>query len=386
MSEANEKAHRNGNCDEQSCKKEKQILPQNGEICNTADLNIVEKLKLNAFCTDEPERYKAVWLFENFIKQSGIHNIYSVAGKGKTWLAWAVAHDLVLANADVKVFIIDGDNPIDLFIERGLNDFALNHRENFHYISLAKDASEPNLQIYGANLFERLASDTGADFTNSVFVFDSVQDFTADADITKDKDTNQIFAQLKSMRKRGATIIFLHHQPKQYDGAENNICKGSTGWINHPDIAYWLSNRTNFYDIQTGCQLFVLQAQKERYKGVRGQAIIVNTGKMASDEQVMEFASYDKYSLDHQEWMTWEIVKEILSIDTQNIGIKQKDFIDKYLAKSKGKERLLKGEIYGINRVITSFLPSQNGKRVIIDRGTDGSGKFVKYKLNKDFR
>ncbi|WP_277620714.1 hypothetical protein [Campylobacter blaseri] len=43
---------------------------------------------------------------------------------------------------------------------------------------------------------------------------DSIRDFMR-GDMTKDKDVIPVLENLKSLRSKGATVIFLHHQTKQ---------------------------------------------------------------------------------------------------------------------------------------------------------------------------
>ena len=43
------------------------------------------------------------------------------------------------------------------------------------------------------------------------------------------------------MRDKGATIIFLHHQPKQYGEENNKIYKGATAFMDSVDEAWYVS-------------------------------------------------------------------------------------------------------------------------------------------------
>ncbi|WHN18361.1 hypothetical protein QMK11_09555 [Campylobacter jejuni] len=53
----------------------------------------------------------------------------------------------------------------------------------------------------------------------------------------------KIFDELQRARDNGATIIFLHHQPKQNQDENNKAYKGATTFLDSVDEGYFCIKR-----------------------------------------------------------------------------------------------------------------------------------------------
>lgn len=72
---------------------------------------------------------------------------------------------------------------------------------------------------------------------NKLIIFDSIRNFV-DFDFSKNEKVTMFLHKLQALRNRGATIIFLHHQPKQIDGENNKSYKGATAWLDSVDESF----------------------------------------------------------------------------------------------------------------------------------------------------
>ncbi|WP_257936089.1 hypothetical protein [Campylobacter lari] len=51
----------------------------------------------------------------------------------------------------------------------------------------------------------------------------------------------KVFNELQKIRDNGATIIFLHHQPKQKPDENNKVYKGATTFLDSVDEGYFFT-------------------------------------------------------------------------------------------------------------------------------------------------
>lgn len=98
-------------------------------------------------------------------------------------------------------------------------------------------------------------------------------------DMKDDIKVTRYLNKLQILRDKGATVIFLHHQPKQYGEDNNKMYKGATAFIDSVDEAWYVGksfmhNTKNKHNAKT--LSLDLEPQKHRLDTKAQRAIIDN--------------------------------------------------------------------------------------------------------------
>lgn len=240
------------------------------------------------------------WLVENFLVKQSLVMIYAGAGSGKSYFALYLSKFLLENNKIDNIFYLDADNSKSSLKERKVETFL--ELLNLHYYfvnnhnkyTIFKDLQQANLK-------------------NTLIVIDSIRNFIKD-DFNKDCAMVKFFDELQRLRDSGATIIFLHHQPKQMQDENNKIYKGATAFLDSVDEGYFLNKK----DIKENEEFVVLLESQKRRFNVKPHAFKIN-----SVNQNFEFADYLKYGESQKACITLNLVKEILSENKE--GLNQQD-------------------------------------------------------------
>lgn len=166
-----------------------------------------------------------------------------------------------------------------------------------------------------------------------------------------DKDLQEIFRDFKSLRARGATIIFLHHQPKQPSNKADNTgqYKGATTFKTKVNELYFFVNRSTEADKEAGRVIVTLEPKKRRNK-TEPKAFIIET-----TEDTMKEANYYDYSISDKEALTLEYVLSVISENPQ--GITQSEL----MKLTKQRATADRVEILALN-AFWAFLKTRAGK------------------------
>ena len=177
-------------------------------------------------------------------------------------------------------------------------------------------------------------------------------------DIAKDNVVIPKLDNLKKLRENGATIIFLHHQPKQPNNPDENnqAYKGATAFNDSVDEAWYFANKTKSDDAKN--KLVVTLEPQKRRDDTKPQAFIVDTSGIANLTKV----DYDLYSLSEKEQITLDYAIDI--INNNPSGIKSSDLIENIRKYAKDD----KVDIIANNNDLHKFLHRYNGKEYYIEK------------------
>ena len=258
------------------------------------DKTMLEILQANGFKKLSPQdlmNLRFEWLIEGFLVKQSLVMLYAQAGSGKSYFALYLSKFL-LENSKVKqVLYLDADNGKPTLKERQIDKFiSMSH---FNYIA------ENNLNKY--TIFRHLQR--AYDLENTLIVIDSVRNFIKD-DFNKDNMMIKFFDELQVLRDSGATIIFLHHQPKQIQDENNKLYKGATTFLDSVDEGYFLHK----IDIKEYEEFIILVEPQKRRDATKPHAFKINTLNLS-----FESVDYLKYGENHKVQITLNLVKDILS-------------------------------------------------------------------------
>lgn len=243
---------------------------------------------------------KSQWLIDHFLMRGSLNMIYASAGVGKSLLSLELAHFLAKQTDVSKIIYLDGDNSEAALSARGLDEILESNGTKLEYYLV-----NHNKQI---SMFNKLQT---YNLNNVVIIIDSIRNFI-NFDIKDDIKTTRFLHKLQGFRKQGATIIFLHHQPKQYGEENNKMYKGATAFADSVDEAWYVSKSFVQNDNPKNLSLD-LEPQKCRLDTKAQRAIIDN--KM----HTISFCDDIKIGLSQKQHITLELAQEIINANPSGI-------------------------------------------------------------------
>jgi len=236
-------------------------------------LDISRKLKLQLSHKGLPIDYIVPYC----IAKNSICLCYAPAGIGKTFWAWGIAK-YAYVNKRVKyIHYLDGDNGTPVAFMRNVDELI--KRENFFYVS----TNNPNIELGCSNhdLLLKYVKSSDKDLVDHLIIIDSMKDFLGEYDVMKGKDMDAFFKELMELRKKGATVIILHHTTKGTLDEEGNMTNftfsGSPSVRNSIDTAYKVTSKNASTGKRDGYIDYLLEEDKKRLGGNKFN-IVVHTG------------------------------------------------------------------------------------------------------------
>ena len=219
---------------------------------------------------------------------------------GKSLLSLELAYFLAKKPNVSKVIYLDGDNSEAALTARGLNEIV--------------ESSGAKLEYYFVNphkyfsIFNKLKE---YNLENVVLIIDSIRNFI-NFDIKDDIKVTRYLQRLQKLRSKGATIIFLHHQPKQYGEENNKMYKGATAFIDSVDEAWYVSK--SFIQNSNSKTLSLdLEPQKYRLDTKAQRAIIDNK------THTIFFRDDIRIGLSQKQQITLELAQEVINANPNGI-------------------------------------------------------------------
>ena len=312
---------------------------------------------------DEIANFNPVWLIDDFLMEQSITTIYATGGSGKSFLALVLGVWLLDAQKINRLIYLDGDNGYTTLKHRRVDEILKTYSKIEYYPLFKQNSEGQSIDRYSglSDLAENLAPN---ELKGTLVIIDSIRDFIK-GDLGSDSVVMPYLNSLKAFRDNGATVIFLHHQPKQSKNPDENneAYKGATAFIDSVDTAYFLSNKTNDQDKSEGKLAVTLKPTKAR-NGAEHKAFIINGANFKLVQ-----ADYYKYALTDKERYTLELALQI--IKDNRMGIIQSDLAReiKSLAKAQAVEVLS-------NNALWEFLKRYDEKEYIIIKGARNSNIY----------
>lgn len=258
-------------------------------------IEILQEQGLKPLTEQDFSEIENEWLIDGFLMKQTLTMIYASAGSGKSYFAQYLSKFLLENGRIQRVFYFDGDNSKASLKER---DFEkLTKIANLHYFNPQDDSK--------ITLFDELLK--ADDLTNTLIIIDSIRNFITE-DFNKDFKVMKPLNKLQTLRDKGATVIFLHHQPKQKQDENNKTHKGATAFLDSVDEGYFLSNESEDSKNDSESEfIIILEPQKKRFP-TKPQAFRLDTLNLS-----LESVEYLKYAETNRAYITLNLVKEILN-------------------------------------------------------------------------
>lgn len=202
-----------------------QFSNQLGRSIAYSDFKETEKEKNTLEILNKIKQYRLLpthkiesdYIIPHALKKGKICIFFAEGGVGKTFATWGISKYAYVNGKVKEAYYFDADNSLDTNFERKVTNLL--GYANFLFINL----NNPNYENMpkGIDLLRDLISKP-TDYTDVLFVFDSLKDFIGSADTSDDKDMRYIMNLFMELRKRGASIIIIHHTLKKstvYKGA-----------------------------------------------------------------------------------------------------------------------------------------------------------------------
>lgn len=171
------------------------------------------------------------YLIDRFIVKEEITMWAAKPSTGKSLLSVAVANICLKNNRVERVMYFDADNGMSTLKERNIDTLKLQHGRNFRYFHESQAGKKEMWQI-----IRKLQR---TNLIGTIIIFDSIKNFIS-GDRDKNKDVSKVMDVLKSLRKQGATVLFLHHTNKPQKDIEELNYAGSSAWEEDTSNAYIL--------------------------------------------------------------------------------------------------------------------------------------------------
>ncbi|MDX1808924.1 MAG: AAA family ATPase [Sulfurospirillaceae bacterium] len=205
-------------------------LKQNLDIKEKKSFDEIEKF-LDKFDLDpvKVKNAKFDYLYPNMIVENEITMIAAKPESGKSLTAIGIAN--YVAKNGKRIVYFDGDNGITTIKEREIDSVKIKFGKKFRYFHESNAKKSEMLSIV-STLYE-------TDLSNTFIVFDSIKNFVK-GDRDKNRDVSETMNMLKSLRRQGATVLFLHHTNKPQKDLAELTYAGSSAWEEDTSNAFIL--------------------------------------------------------------------------------------------------------------------------------------------------
>ena len=140
---------------------------------------------------------------------------------------------------------------------------------------------------------------------NKLIVIDSIRNFIKGS-LSKDENITKFMADLQGLRDKGATVIFLHHQPKQGLDKNDENYKGATAFMDSVDEAFYLQNETENAFVNENEMILSLKPKKKR-TNTKEAVVLIDTKKLE-----LKFIEDDFFGLSEKEKISLQLAKEVI--------------------------------------------------------------------------
>lgn len=274
------------------------------------------------------EKSNVVYLIDNFIVKNEITMWAAKPSTGKSLLSIAVANIVLTKRILQRVIYFDADNGLSTLKERDIDKLKLKHGSSFRYFHES--------QANKCDMWQIIKKLQKTDISNILVVFDSIKNFmTGDRD--KNKDVSKIMNVLKSLRRQGATVLFLHHTNKPQKEIEELTYAGSSAWEEDASNAFILKRNEHK-------KTFIFMPIKKRVGALKEIAFEY----IAATHELNEIDLFDAKETEFDELVRKEIIDFLqrtsvnpcysqIMQELADLGYTNKDKVNKVIQTGKGR-------------------------------------------------
>ncbi|WP_151900460.1 AAA family ATPase [Sulfurimonas hydrogeniphila] len=176
------------------------------------------------------ENAKFEYLYQNFIVKNEITMFAAPPSSGKSLISVALCNIFLLEKRINQIIYFDADNGTATLKERNIHKLKKKWIKKFRYFHESQITKAQMLQII--NQLKK------TNLKNVLVVFDSIKNFMIGGDRDKNRDVSKVMEVLKSLRARGATVLFLHHTNKPNKDLQELVYAGSSAFQEDTGNAY----------------------------------------------------------------------------------------------------------------------------------------------------
>ena len=289
------------------------------------------------------------WLIPNFLSKQSLNMVYAGAGAGKSMFAIHLCNYLVKNNVNLdEIVYMDADNGIDILQSRQVDKIMDNSNGKIKYI-LSNSS-------HRFTIFKKLNREFKAgEIKNRLIIIDSIRNFIKGS-LSKDDNITRFMADLQGLRDKGATIIFLHHQPKQGMDKNDENYKGATAFMDSVDEAYYLQNESDSSISINDNEMIVSLKPKKKRSHTKEMVALIDTRELD-----LKFIEDDFIGLSDKEKISLQLAQEIIDqkgeICQSDLAIAIQKLANKNYYETVGRNTLWKlfdkfdGKLFDIKRL-----------------------------------
>jgi len=175
---------------------------------------------------------KFEYLHKNFIVKNEITMFAAPPSSGKSLISVALCNVFLIEYMIKQIIYFDADNGTATLKERNIHKLKKKWLKKFRYFHESQMNKSQMLQI-----IKQLQK---TNLRDVLIVFDSIKNFMIGGDRDKNRDVSKVMDILKSLRARGATVLFLHHTNKPNKDLQELVYAGSSAFQEDTGNAYIL--------------------------------------------------------------------------------------------------------------------------------------------------
>lgn len=176
------------------------------------------------------ENAKFEYLYQDFIVKNEITMFAAPPSSGKSLISVALCNLFLLNKRINQIIYFDADNGTATLKERNIHNLKKKWLKQFRYFHES--------QVTKAQMLQIIKQLQKTDLKDVLIIFDSIKNFMIGGDRDKNRDVSKVMEVLKSLRARGATVLFLHHTNKPNKDLQELIYAGSSAFQEDSGNAY----------------------------------------------------------------------------------------------------------------------------------------------------
>jgi len=192
-----------------------------------------EEMTNLCLCPEDLATIELDFIFDRIIVKNEITMIAAPPATGKSLTTLAIANMGLKEEKVQKVIYFDLDNSMTTLADRGIIKVLKKWEGKLFYITF-------KINVGDQEIWNKIRKLQNTNLSNMLIIFDSAKNFLSSGkDRDKNKDVSPFLSQLKQLRNRGATIIFLHHTNKPNKNGTLQYA-GSSAWNEDVSNAFLL--------------------------------------------------------------------------------------------------------------------------------------------------
>ena len=239
------------------------------------------------------------FFIDDFLPKCAIVGFYGAKGIGKSMFMLGLCQMLLKNFKNLKILYIDGDNGLRTHKRRGLNHLIAKFDGRFKFVTGENERGEivcsPRKFIKEFGIFIE-----NKGLNSDIIILDCLRNFyPKGANLNEDRYIDELFDDFKAWRRKGASVIFIHHPTKiLFDENGVIVPKGSGAICDNCD--YFIEIKRNELD-DFATMLFSITDYGKARSSWKNRAFKMPKSEdefctlLANNQNILQECDYDEF-------------------------------------------------------------------------------------------